>query len=132
VRTLVVDASAAVDLVLRLPAGRRREPVLRDPDADLHSPAVCDVEVGAALRRRILRRTISPAVGAAALRDHRDLPITRYPHRRLLLPAFELRDNFAFADALYVVLAEALQAVLVTGDRRLARAARRIGLEVAT
>lgn len=121
--TLVVDASAAVEHVLRSAAGRRFGGILRAPDTDLHAPAVCDVEVGVALRRLVLRRTLAPATGAAALCDHRDFPITRHGHALLLSRAFELRENFTFADALYVALAELLQAPLLTADRRLARAA---------
>jgi len=40
----------------------------------------------------------------------------------LLARCWELRDNLTIYDAAYVALAEALQAPLLTGDRRLARA----------
>jgi predicted nucleic acid-binding protein len=42
-------------------------------------------------------------------------------HRPLLHRAWELRDALGAPDALYVALAEALGATLVTLDRRLAR-----------
>jgi predicted nucleic acid-binding protein len=129
---LVVDASASVEHVLRSPLGRALGDLLRAPDVYLHAPAVFDVEAGGALRSLVLRRRLDPAVAAAALRDHRNLPIKRHGHGRLLNRAFELRENFGFADAIYVALAEGLGATLVTGDRRLARAARGIGLEVAS
>ena len=119
---LVVDASAAVEYVLRTADGRRFAGVLRAEDTVLHAPAVCDVEVGGALRRLVLGRKLTPAAGAAALRDHRDFRIKRHSHPLLLSRAFELRENFGFADALYVALAELFQAPLLTADRRLAHA----------
>jgi predicted nucleic acid-binding protein len=47
-------------------------------------------------------------------------PLTRYPHRGLLPRVWALRDNLTAYDAVYVALAEALDAPLVTRDRRLA------------
>jgi predicted nucleic acid-binding protein len=41
-------------------------------------------------------------------------------HTPLLARCWELRDNLTIYDAVYVALAEALQAPLLTGDRRLA------------
>jgi predicted nucleic acid-binding protein len=50
-------------------------------------------------------------------------PGERVGHRPLLARAWELRDTIRGWDAMYVALAEALDAVLVTTDRRLAAAA---------
>jgi len=49
-------------------------------------------------------------------------PATRVDHRPLLRRAWHLRGSLTAADALYVALAEALDATLLTLDRRLARA----------
>ena len=66
-----------------------------------------------------------------ALEDLLSLPITRYPTSQLLERAWELRHNFDAYDAVYVALAEALDAPLATADAPLARAARsRTALEV--
>ena len=46
----------------------------------------------------------------------------RVPHRTLLTRCWELRDNLSFYDGLYVALAEALDAPLITLDSRLAKA----------
>ena len=46
----------------------------------------------------------------------------RYGHRPLIARAWELRDTVRGWDAMYVALAEALGAVLVTLDARLATA----------
>jgi predicted nucleic acid-binding protein len=48
------------------------------------------------------------------------LPIERYPHTELLPRAFSLRDNATIYDALYLALAEALRATLLTRDHALA------------
>ena len=52
-------------------------------------------------------------------------PIRRYPHHFLLPRVWELRGNLTTYDAMYVALAEMLDAALVTRDRRLATAAGR-------
>jgi predicted nucleic acid-binding protein len=46
----------------------------------------------------------------------------RSPHYQLLPRAWELRDNLTLYDAAYVALAEALESVLLTADRRLTQA----------
>jgi predicted nucleic acid-binding protein len=46
----------------------------------------------------------------------------RFGHRLLLTRAWELRDSVRGWDAMYVALAEALDAVLLTTDARLAGA----------
>ncbi|HYZ40455.1 MAG TPA: type II toxin-antitoxin system VapC family toxin [Stellaceae bacterium] len=46
----------------------------------------------------------------------------RYPHDLLLQRVWELRTNLTAYDAVYVALAEALEAPLLTRDRRLATA----------
>jgi predicted nucleic acid-binding protein len=43
-------------------------------------------------------------------------------HYQLLPRAWELRDNLTPYDAAYVALAEALESVLLTADRRLTQA----------
>jgi predicted nucleic acid-binding protein len=46
----------------------------------------------------------------------------RYPHDFLLPRVWELRESLTAYDAVYVALAEALDAPLLTCDRRLATA----------
>lgn len=55
-----------------------------------------------------------------AIEDFWALPICRYPHRPLLERAFGLRNNATIFDALYLVLAEGLDAPLLTRDQALA------------
>jgi len=58
-----------------------------------------------------------------AVEDLRDWPGERFGHRLLLTRAWELREHVRTWDALYVALAEALGATLLTFDERLARTA---------
>jgi hypothetical protein len=51
-----------------------------------------------------------------------DFPLRRYPHDLLLPRVWELRNNLTACDAVYVALAEALDAPLLTSDKRLATA----------
>jgi predicted nucleic acid-binding protein len=58
-----------------------------------------------------------------ALEDYRDLPLARHAHTELMPRAFGLRFNFTAADAMYVALAEILDAALLTADHALAKSA---------
>jgi predicted nucleic acid-binding protein len=55
-----------------------------------------------------------------ALADLADLPVRRYPHDFLLPRVWQLRNNLSAYNAVYVALAEALDAPLITRDQRLA------------
>lgn len=90
----------------------------------MHVPELCDIEFASALRHLLRRRGITPARADAAIDDYLDLPLTRHAHAPLLSRILELRDLLSAYDATYVALAEALNAPLLTGDLRLARAIR--------
>jgi predicted nucleic acid-binding protein len=119
---IVVDASAILEILLRTPAAEAVEKRVLDSGETLHAPHLIDVEVAQVLRRYAAAGEIHAARGRAALADLSDLPMRRYPHGFLLSRAWELRNNLTAYDAVYVALAEALDATLVTGDRRLAAA----------
>jgi len=128
VSTLVVDASALIEYLLRTPQARFFDSLLTLPDADLHVPSLCDLEIVSALRR-VLRRDLATVPRAEkALRYYLDLPLTRHGHQRLVHRCFQLRDVLSPYDASYVALAEGLEADLVTADQRLARAAESLGV----
>ncbi len=83
------------------------------------------------LRKHVLARMISEARAQAALRDFLDLALLRFSHTDLLPRVFALRHTMTAYDALYVALAESLDATLITCDARLARAAEGVcGVEV--
>lgn len=111
-----------MEYLLRTQTSESVKVVVRDPDADLHVPALCDVEFAAALRRGIAEKLFSPSRAQQALEDFLDLPLTRHGHRSLLKRILELRSNFSAYDAAYVALAENLEAELLTEDGSLRRA----------
>jgi predicted nucleic acid-binding protein len=121
---IVVDASALVEYLLRTARGRALEPLFTHPDADLHIPALCDVEVVAVLRRGLLGGRLDRVRAAEALEDLRDLPLIRHGHQLLVERILLLGRNFSAYDATYVALAERLDAALLTVDDRLTRAVR--------
>ena len=122
---MVTDASALLEVLLQMPAARAVEHQLFDSGRTLHAPHLLDIEVAQVIRRRAVGGGIDDQTGRAALRALTDMPIQRYPHDVLLPRVWELRGNLTAYDAVYVALAEMLDAPLLTRDRRLADAARR-------
>jgi predicted nucleic acid-binding protein len=123
---IVLDASAAVELLLRTEAGRRARTVLRG--TPIASPAHLDAEVLSALGRLSREGLLSESSVGVRLRALARAPINRYSLAPLLAASWDLRDNVALRDALYVCLARRIEATLVTADRSLSRAP---GLEIA-
>lgn len=119
---IVLDASVVLEVLLRTPAAAVVEERLFDPEQTLHAPHLIDVEVAQVLRRYATSRDAAPERCRAALADLLDFPLVRYPHDFLLPRVWELRNNLTAYDAVYVALAEALDAPLVTRDQRLANA----------
>jgi len=119
---IVVDASVVVASLLSAggAGATARERLRLDPD--LHVPHLVDVEVAAALRRRVRLGQTALAVATGVLADLADLAALRWDHEPLLPRAWELRDNVTTYDAVYVALAELLDATLVTSDIRLSQA----------
>ncbi len=118
----MVDASALLEALLRTPAAAAVEKRLFDTADALHAPHLIDIEVAQVLRRYAATGQIEPGRCRDALSDLSDFPLHRYPHDVLLPRVWELRHNLTAYDAVYVALAEALDARLVTRDRRLAAA----------
>jgi predicted nucleic acid-binding protein len=120
---IVVDASALLEALLRTPAARAVEERLFEPRQTLHAPHLLDIEVAQVIRRYAAKGEIDDERGRAALADLVDFPLRRYPHDFLLPRVWDLRNNLTAYDAVYVALAEALDAPLLTRDQRLAAAA---------
>jgi predicted nucleic acid-binding protein len=119
---IVLDASAAVELVLQTRRAARVAARALHPEERLHAPYLIDVEVAQVLRRLIQARELAPARAELALSDFSELVIERHPHHPLLARIWSLRTCLSAYDAAYVALAEALAAPMLSCDERLARA----------
>jgi predicted nucleic acid-binding protein len=119
---IVVDASAAIELLLNTETGRVVGGRLADRTESLHAPHLLSIEVAQVLRRYVAGRAIDATVARAALDDLAGLDIARYSHESFLPRIWELRDNVTAYDAAYLALAEAIDAPLLTCDGRLASA----------
>ena len=119
---IVVDASALIEVLLRTPAAASVERRLFAPGQTLHAPHLLDIEVAQVVRRYAAKGDIDGERGRAALTDLADLQVQRYTHEFLLPRVWELRNKVTAYDGVYVALAEALDADLLTRDQRLARA----------
>ncbi len=114
---LVIDASVLVDALLV--AGPARERLASD---NLQVPELIDAELLSVLRRLVLAGQLPEGHALQALATANQLGLRRHPSRSLWPRAWELRTNLSAYDALYVALAEQLNAPLLTADARLARA----------
>ena len=128
---IVADASALLEFLLQTPLGTRVETRLfRDGD-ELHSPHLVDVEVTQGLRRLVRSGEVSPDRAVEAIADLVEIDLHRHTHFDLLTRAWKLRENITAYDAIYVALAEALDATVVTCDTKLAKApGHRVRIEV--
>ena len=88
----------------------------------LAAPHLIDLEVVSAWRRLAAAGRLDDRRVSLAMIDLGALRIERAPHPPLVRRCWELRANLTVYDASYVALAEAIDAVLLTGDRRLAEA----------
>lgn len=119
---LVLDASVLVEFLTESPRGKAVEERLLAQSGWLWAPAVVDAEVGHALRSEVRRRRLALDDAEEALEYLMTMRLERVSHRFLAERSWELRDNLSFYDGLYVALAEALDAPLLTLDARLAKA----------
>lgn len=126
----VLDTSAVIDLLLaRESADEVRARLTAEGPAA--APDLLVFEVLAVLRRHVIRSELTAERARGALEDLADLAIELFPAMALRDRAFELRDNFTAADALFTALAERLREPLLTKDAGLAAAvSRHTGVEV--
>jgi predicted nucleic acid-binding protein len=118
---LVVDASCLFEVL----AGTIRAEPIRQRlalEEDQAAPHIIDVEVFSVIRREHRLGQLDRTAADQAVEDLGAWPGERFGHRLLLERAWELRDAVRGWDAMYVALAEALDAVLLTTDTRLGSA----------
>ncbi|MYH97200.1 MAG: type II toxin-antitoxin system VapC family toxin [Acidimicrobiia bacterium] len=115
----VVDASVAVEYLLRTPLGIALASTVEE--ASLAAPEMLDAEVMSVLRRAVLTGRLDEVRAVMALSDLALWPIDRVSHRALAPLAWEHYRNISAYDAFYVAAARALGVPLLTADGRLAR-----------
>ena len=116
----VIDASAAVEYLLRTPLGSVVADVIGD--TILVAPELLDAEVLSAVRRGVLNGHLDPRRARMAVRDLSEWPIERLSHRDLVRSAWEYRENVSAYDAFYVAAAQVHGLPILTTDGRLSRA----------
>jgi predicted nucleic acid-binding protein len=119
---VVVDASALLEFLLQTPLGARVETRLFRDHVEFHAPHLADVEVTQGLRRLVRLGEVSQERAADAIADLADLDLHRHSHVGLVARAWKLRENVTAYDAMYIALAEALDAPVVTCDGPLGKA----------
>ena len=118
---IVVDASVIVTALADDgdDGDRVRERLLGER---LVAPRLIELEVVSAWRRLAAAGQLDDRRVALAMTDLSTLRIERARHQPLVRRCWELRPILTLYDASYVALAEAIDAVLLTGDERLAEA----------
>lgn len=119
---IVVDASALLEFLLQTSLGSLVEARLFHDADELHAPHLVDVEIAQGLRRLVRTGDVSADRAAEALADLAGLDLHRHAHLDFLTRAWKLRANITACDAMYVTLAEALDAPVVTCDEPLSKA----------
>lgn len=116
---IVLDASAAFDYLLRDEASFDWIAERLDGGEEAAAPHLVDSEIAHVLRKHVFGGSLDAARAEEVLRDLDHLPLKRYAARPLLPRVWALRHNLSGYDATYVALAEALDAPLLTSERRL-------------
>jgi predicted nucleic acid-binding protein len=117
---IVVDASTLLEFLLNTASASRVADRVLASGETLHAPHLLDLEIAQVLRRYERAGDLSASRAGQAFDDLRDMTIVRYPHDFLLTRVWALRRNVTAYDAVYLALAEALGATLVTRDSALA------------
>jgi len=119
--TSVVDASTVIAALTDSgPTGRWSEAQLAT--GPLIAPHLLMVEATHVLRRAALTGRLTADAASLAFAHLRLLPVELSSFDHAADRVWELRDNVSSSDAMYVALAELIDAPLATLDRRLAAA----------
>src|SRR5204863_6603092 len=93
-----------------------------DEDVQGHAPELMSIEVANGLRHAVRANIMDVRSARRFFASALRLPIVARSHRELAAPALDvaLARGLSVYDATYLVLADALDAALVTADRTLA------------
>ena len=116
----VVDASVAVEYLLRTPLGLSVANLI-EADSPV-APELLDAEVLSVLRRAVLGGYLEEDRAQMAVNDLEHWPVHRIAHRTLARMAWEHRRNVSAYDAFYVAAARLHSLPVLTADGRLSRA----------
>jgi predicted nucleic acid-binding protein len=119
---VVLDASAGVEILNRSFAGVQLAKMLEPPGVQVWTVEHFHLEVAKVFRRDVISGDIADAEATELVVSLAAWPLYVARVAPLLVGAWELRHNLILHDALYVVLARQLDATLLTGDKKLARA----------
>jgi len=118
-RTVVIDASAAVETLLRPTEKADRVSAVLE-DCCLMAPTVFPYEVTNVIRRRLSARLLSPEAAELAWIGLTDLDVDLWQWATIAERVWRLKGSLSTYDASYVALAEVLDCPLVTTDAKLA------------
>ena len=119
---IVLDASAALELLLNTATGKLIAGEIISRETTLHAPHLIDLEIVQVLRRYVLMSEIPETRAMTAINHWLGLDVTRYPHEPFIAAIWQYRNNLTAYDAAYAALAKILDASLITCDRALADA----------
>lgn len=119
---IVLDTSAAIELLLALPKATQVQDRLEQAQWQVAAPQLLLVEVLQVLRRRVASGVTELKDAEVARELLHDLSPHYFDHDLLGTRVWQLRDNLTAYDACYVALAELLDVELVTADAKLAAA----------
>jgi predicted nucleic acid-binding protein len=117
---IIVDASVVFEYLIDTGHRSAIEARFVAEGFELHAPSHFHLELLSVLRKQTLYRG-RLAKDEMVLREINRLPITIRPYQDLIPRIWQLRHNITTYDAAYVALAEALDAPLLTRDRKLAK-----------
>ncbi|MDA3903823.1 MAG: type II toxin-antitoxin system VapC family toxin [Desulfuromusa sp.] len=128
---VVIDASAAVGLVLAMPGTESFTPLLEQA-AFVAAPDLYVAEVGNAMWKYRKANLLPMARCELALEQIISLPDRFEPSSTLYIEAFALacRHLHPVCDVLYLVLARRTNATILTMDRRLAALAEKLEIQI--
>lgn len=118
---IVLDASAVVELITNRPMAETVRKYLAFSGEPMAVPHFMDVEVMSVLRKLTSANLVDGSRADIFIARLKALPAERYAHSDLLGRMWELRHSFTAYDAVYVALAERLNATLYTTDKKLLR-----------